>query len=169
MSSDDARFEALLDYLKGTRGFDFTAYKRSSLMRRIQKRLQAIGIESYDAYQAYLEAHPDEFGLLFNTILINVTGFFRDQATWEHLATAIIPQVLAARQPESPLRVWCAGCASGKPAATRNPGAELPQVPTRPLLCGMFLISQSIVSYVSLDSSTSLLLFLRSMCGVMNW
>jgi two-component system, chemotaxis family, CheB/CheR fusion protein len=82
MSSDEPRFEALLDYLKGTRGFDFTAYKRSSLMRRIQKRQQAASIESYDAYQAYLEAHPEEFGLLFNTILINVTSFFRDQEAW---------------------------------------------------------------------------------------
>src|SRR5215470_1757581 len=63
MSSDDPRFEALLDYLKGTRGFDFTAYKRSSLMRRIQKRLQSIGIESYDGYQAYLETHSEEFGI----------------------------------------------------------------------------------------------------------
>src|SRR5262249_22172797 len=71
MSTDDPRFEALLDYLKGTRGFDFTAYKRSSLMRRIQKRLQALTIASYDDYQAYLEAHPEEFPLLFNTILIN--------------------------------------------------------------------------------------------------
>ena len=118
MSSDDARFEALLDYLKGTRGFDFTAYKRSSLMRRIQKRLQAIGIESYDAYQAYLEAHPDEFGLLFNTILINVTSFFRDPEAWVYLTSQIVPHILSGSRPDSAIRVWSTGCASGEEAYT---------------------------------------------------
>jgi len=118
MSSDDPRFEALLDYLKGTRGFDFTAYKRSSLMRRIQKRLQAISIESYDGYQAYLEAHPEEFGLLFNTILINVTSFFRDPEAWGYLTSQIVPRILGGSRPDSAIRVWSAGCASGEEAYT---------------------------------------------------
>src|SRR5215813_8563393 len=118
MSSDDPRFEALLDYLKGTRGFDFTAYKRSSLMRRIQKRLQAIGIESYDGYQAYLETHAEEFGLLFNTILINVTSFFRDPEAWAYLTAQIVPRILSGNRPESAIRVWSTGCASGEEAFT---------------------------------------------------
>src|SRR5215831_17818013 len=118
MSADDPRFEALLDYLKGDRGFDFTAYKRSSLMRRIQKRLQAHGIESYDGYQAYLEAHPEEFGLLFNTILINVTSFFRDPEAWAYLTAQIVPRILSGSRPDSAIRVWSAGCASGEEAYT---------------------------------------------------
>src|SRR5262252_4718607 len=118
MSSDDPRFEALLDYLKGTRGFDFTAYKRSSLMRRIQKRLQAIGIESYDGYQAYLETHAEEFGLLFNTILINVTSFFRDPEAWGYLTSQIVPRILGGSRPDSAIRVWSTGCASGEEAYT---------------------------------------------------
>jgi two-component system CheB/CheR fusion protein len=118
MSSDEPRFEALLDYLKGTRGFDFTAYKRSSLMRRIQKRQQAASIESYDAYQAYLEAHPEEFGLLFNTILINVTSFFRDQEAWGYLTSKIVPRILAGTRADGAIRVWSTGCASGEEAYT---------------------------------------------------
>src|SRR5215813_4058923 len=118
MSSDDPRFEALLDYLKGTRGFDFTAYKRSSLMRRIQKRLQAIGIESYDGYQAYLETHAEEFGLLFNTILINVTSFFRDPEAWGYLTTQIVPRIASGSRSDSAIRVWSTGCASGEEAYT---------------------------------------------------
>src|SRR6266850_5105257 len=118
MSSDDERLEALLDYLKSTRGLDFTAYKRSSLVRRIQKRLQAVGIESYDAYQAYLEAHPEEFGLLLNTILINVTSFFRDPEAWGFLTSQIAPRLLATSRPDSAVRVWSAGCASGEEAYT---------------------------------------------------
>jgi two-component system, chemotaxis family, CheB/CheR fusion protein len=118
MSSDDERFEAFLDYLKGARGLDFTGYKRSSLLRRIQKRLQAVGGESYDAYQAYLEAHPEEFGLLFNTILINVTSFFRDPEAWGFLTSQIVPRLLAGSRPDSAVRAWSAGCASGEEAYT---------------------------------------------------
>src|SRR5215831_9465013 len=117
MSETDANLEALLDYLKTTRGFDFTAYKRSSLMRRIQKRQQAVGIDSYAQYQAYLEAHLEEFGLLFNTILINVTSFFRDQEAWAFLTSQIVPRILGGRA-DSAIRVWTAGCASGEEAYT---------------------------------------------------
>src|SRR5262245_52480061 len=118
MSSDDERLEAILDYLKATRGFDFTAYKRSSLMRRIQKRLQAVNIDSYEGYQAYLEANPQEFGLLFNTILINVTSFFRDEEAWDFLGKQVVPRILAGGRPDSAIRVWSAGCASGEEAYT---------------------------------------------------
>src|SRR5262245_8017559 len=117
MSAADPTLETLLDYLKTTRGFDFAAYKRSSLMRRIQKRQQVVGIESYAQYQTYLEAHPEEFGLLFNTILINVTSFFRDQEAWEFLTSQIVPRILGGRA-DSAIRVWTAGCASGEEAYT---------------------------------------------------
>ncbi len=118
MSSDDERLETLLDYLKGTRGFDFSAYKRSSLVRRIQKRLQAVAADSYDAYRDYLEAHPEEFSLLFNTILINVTSFFRDPDAWEFLTSQIVPRILAGSRSDSTIRVWSTGCASGEEAYT---------------------------------------------------
>src|SRR5215468_3496446 len=118
MSSDEARFEALLEYLKGTRGFDFTAYKRSSLMRRIQKRQQAVSMDSYDGYQAYLETHPEEFGLLFNTILINVTSFFRDPEAWDYLTSQIVPRMLTSIRADGAIRVWSTGCASGEEAYT---------------------------------------------------
>ena len=80
---NDKEFEELLEHLKRSRGFDFGAYKRSSLGRRVQKRMEAAGIESFARYTDYLEAHPQEFTLLFNTILINVTSFFRDPPMWE--------------------------------------------------------------------------------------
>jgi two-component system CheB/CheR fusion protein len=62
--------------------------------------------------------HGGEFVELFNTILINVTGFFRDAPTWEYLASTIVPQLLASRPPDAPFRVWSAGCASGEEACT---------------------------------------------------
>jgi two-component system, chemotaxis family, CheB/CheR fusion protein len=118
MSSDEPRVEALLDYLKTSRGFDFTAYKRSSLMRRIQKRMQVVNTDSYETYQVHLETHPEEFGLLFNTILINVTSFFRDPEAWSFLANDIVPRIVAEARPEGAIRVWSTGCASGEEAYT---------------------------------------------------
>jgi two-component system, chemotaxis family, CheB/CheR fusion protein len=116
LSERDPKFEALLDFLRRSRGFDFTAYKRTSLMRRCLKRMQAVGAEDCDSYAGYLEAHPEEFELLFNTILINVTSFFRDKASWEHLAGEIVGPMLQDRSVAEPIRAWSAGCSSGEEA-----------------------------------------------------
>ena len=118
MTSDiDPAFEQLLDFVRDNRGFDFTGYKRPSLVRRVQKRMQDVRIEEFTEYQDFLEVHPDEFTELFNTILINVTGFFRDGPTWEYLAAEVIPRIVEGSQREF-IRVWSAGCASGEEAYT---------------------------------------------------
>ncbi|WP_416668467.1 CheR family methyltransferase [Egbenema bharatensis] len=114
----NTEFEALLDYVKRNRGFDFTGYKRSSLMRRVNKRMQTVEIEGYNHYLDYLEVHPEEFNHLFNTLLINVTSFFRDRSAWEHLEKEVLPPLLSAKAPNGPIRVWSAGCASGEEAYT---------------------------------------------------
>jgi two-component system CheB/CheR fusion protein len=117
-SNATTTLDALLEFVKDARGFDFTGYKRSSIERRVAKRLDAVGVGGYDEYIEYLELHPDEFAELFNTLLINVTGFFRDPATWEYMASEVVPQILSARGPDTPLRIWCAGVASGEEAYT---------------------------------------------------
>jgi len=110
-----AAFEALLEYLHQTRGFDFTGYKRTTLSRRVQKRMAEVGIERYEDYQDYLEVEGDEFAQLFDTMLINVTSFFRDKEAWNYLATSVIPQLTEGGRH---IRVWSAGCASGEEAYT---------------------------------------------------
>ena len=102
--------------MKFSRGFDFLGYKRASLMRRVDKQMQAVGVTRYGDYIDFLEVHPDEFGRLFNTILINVTAFFRDAPTWDYLAEEIIPRILAGKTSGEPIRLWSAGCASGQEA-----------------------------------------------------
>jgi two-component system CheB/CheR fusion protein len=114
---DDA-LEGLLAHINASRGFDFTGYKRPSLTRRIGKRMQEVGVSDYAEYAAYLQAHPREFGELFDTILINVTSFFRDPDAWTYLAEEIVPRIVAARPQPEEVRVWCAGCASGEETYT---------------------------------------------------
>src|SRR5688572_17014819 len=115
VTEPDPQFEALLVYLKEARGFDFTGYKRSSLMRRVSRRMSQAGIESYSDYLDHLQVHPEEFTALFNTILINVTSFFRDPEAWDHLRAEVLPPIIAGT---GPIRVWSAGCASGQEAYT---------------------------------------------------
>jgi two-component system CheB/CheR fusion protein len=106
--------EEVLDYLKNARAFDFTGYKRGTLARRIEKRMETIDCESYEDYVDYLQVHPEEFEPLFNTILINLTSFFRDGDTWNAINDTIIPQLVA--RDDEQIRVWSAGCATGQEA-----------------------------------------------------
>lgn len=114
INSENEKFEILLEHLKRSRGFDFRGYKRTTLTRRVMKRMQAVGISDFVEYMDTLEVHPEEFTQLFNTILINVTSFFRDAPAWEYLAAEAIPHILADKRPGQALRVWSAGCASGE-------------------------------------------------------
>jgi len=112
----DSTLEDLLAFVRDARGFDFTGYKRSSLARRIRKRMHEAGAADYVDYRDRLESSAEEFGLLFNTILINVTGFFRDTETWTFLQREVMPELLAGVDREREIRVWSAGCASGEEA-----------------------------------------------------
>ena len=114
----DPAFEALLEFLKRSRGFDFTGYKRTSLVRRFRRRMDAIGCTSFSDYMDHLEVHPEEYQQLFDMLLINVTDFFRDPPSWAHLRDEVLPTLLAAKEPDEAVRVWCAGCASGQEAYT---------------------------------------------------
>ncbi len=117
-TTTDEAFEGLLRYMRDSRGFDFTGYKRTSLMRRVRHRMDQAGYTAFDEYLDFLQASSDEFTALFNTILINVTSFFRDPEAWEFVSTEVIPRLLAERGPDDPIRVWSAGCASGQEAYT---------------------------------------------------
>jgi two-component system CheB/CheR fusion protein len=111
---DAAFFDQILEHLRQSRGFDFATYKRSSLMRRVVSRMHTVGVQTFEQYLDYLQVHQDEFLPLFNTILINVTSFFRDADVWAYLASDVLPDLLANRPASEPLRVWSAGCASGQ-------------------------------------------------------
>ncbi|HYK69472.1 MAG TPA: CheR family methyltransferase [Streptosporangiaceae bacterium] len=112
----DSTLEELLVFIRDSRGFDFTGYKRSSLARRIRKRMHEAGVADYLDYRDRLESSAEEFGHLFNTILINVTGFFRDAETWTYLQREVMPDLIADAEKFSDIRVWSAGCASGEEA-----------------------------------------------------
>ncbi len=116
--SEAPDLEELLGFLKRTRNFDFHAYKRPTLTRRIERRMSLVGAPTYSEYQSYLQTEPTEFAQLFNTVLINVTNFFRDDVPWDFLASDVLPKILEEKHPREPIRVWSAGCATGQEAYT---------------------------------------------------
>ncbi|MEV0379261.1 CheR family methyltransferase [Nonomuraea sp. NPDC050643] len=113
-TEEEREFDDLLLLLKETRGFDFTGYKRNTLIRRIVRRLEALKLRDYGEYRDLLELEPEEFTRLFDSLLINVTSFFRDAAAWQRLRETVIPALLDQQPANRPLRVWSAGCATGE-------------------------------------------------------
>ncbi|RSM79269.1 chemotaxis protein CheR [Amycolatopsis sp. WAC 01375] len=113
---DSQELETLLAFIRDSRGFDFTGYKRTSLARRIQKRMQTVKIAGYGEYRDFLETNADEFPELFNTILINVTSFLRDAEAWSYLRKTVVPELVAKVGADEEIRIWSAGCSSGEEA-----------------------------------------------------
>jgi len=114
--SSTTGLERILEFVRQSRGFDFTAYKRTSLTRRVRTRMNAVQIHEFDAYLDYLQAHRDEFPALFDTVLINATRFFRDPEVWDGLCTTVLPLLTGAA--DTAVRVWSAGTATGQEAYT---------------------------------------------------
>lgn len=112
--NDDISLKELVRILAEERGLDLRGYKPSTLDRRVRRRMFDIGVDSFSAYLQKVRQDPAEIGDLLNTVLINVTEFFRDPQAWECLRRDILPRVLGKMKPGDSFRAWSAGCASGE-------------------------------------------------------
>jgi len=106
----------ILAQLRVRTGHDFTNYKRSTVLRRIQRRLQVSRKDRLPDYYAYLRDNAEEAQALFAYLLISVTSFFRDPNSFDALATHVIPQLFDEREAADQVRVWAPGCATGEEA-----------------------------------------------------
>jgi two-component system, chemotaxis family, CheB/CheR fusion protein len=97
-------------------GNDFSVYKRSTVYRRIERRMGLHQIVSFADYLRYLRETPREVELLFGELLIGVTSFFRDPAEWERLRQDVMPGLIGAASSNGVLRAWVAGCSTGEEA-----------------------------------------------------
>ena len=95
---------------------DFGQYKRATVLRRIERRMQVNSLPDLAAYLAYLRKNPEESKPLLQDMLISVTNFFRDPAAFEVLEHDVLTQLLHNRPPTDPVRVWVVGCATGEEA-----------------------------------------------------
>ena len=99
-------------------GHDFSGYKRSTLVRRVERRMHVLGIDTGRAYLARIRSDAAECEALFRDLLINVTRFFRDPDAFETLRMRVIDPLMADRAPDEDIRVWVPGCSSGEEAYT---------------------------------------------------
>ncbi|MDB4926858.1 CheR family methyltransferase [Mucilaginibacter sp.] len=113
---DNETFKQILTVLRVRRGVDFTYYKKSTLKRRIIRRMALIKIEKPVDYLSFLRENKDEQDALYNDMLISVTNFFRDPQSFEVLCNTIFPRLLRNKTDAEPLRIWIAGCATGEEA-----------------------------------------------------
>jgi two-component system CheB/CheR fusion protein len=106
--------ERILAVIRIRGGHDFSAYKRETLLRRIQRRMHLHHFETLEEYAGYLEANDEEIDALWRDWLIGVSSFFRDPEAFQALAESALPALLATRGDDAALRIWIPGCATGE-------------------------------------------------------
>ena len=94
---------------------DFTYYKPSTVIRRIERRMSVNNIENIGEYVTFLESYPGETFALYRELLIGVTRFFRDPDVFEFISSQLLPEILK-EDTVDPLRFWVAGCSTGEEA-----------------------------------------------------
>ncbi len=97
-------------------GHDFSYYKHSTIVRRVERRMAINRIGTLAEYVRHLQSYPEESKILFREILIGVTNFFRDPEALDSLQQNVIVQLLEKKRRDEPLRIWTAGCATGEEA-----------------------------------------------------
>ncbi|HKW24912.1 MAG TPA: CheR family methyltransferase [Terriglobales bacterium] len=112
--TDQLSLHQLVSELANSRNLDLRGYKTTTLERRIRKRMSEVNTRGYSNYLEKIHQDPHEVDRLLNTILINVTEFFRDPQAWEAVRTEVLPGLLRAVKPGDTFRAWCSGCASGE-------------------------------------------------------
>lgn len=93
---------------------DFSGYKKNTILRRLDKRMEAQQINRLEDYLRYLRQSEREVMVLFKDLLIGVTRFFRDPAVWEKLKSRYLPELYAHRSNGNVLRIWIPGCSTGE-------------------------------------------------------
>jgi two-component system CheB/CheR fusion protein len=112
----ESSLRKILALVRSQTGHDFSLYKKTTLNRRVEKRMNLQNIEDIQTYHRYLHEHPQEIQLLFKDLVIGVTNFFRDPEAFDTLKRKIIPKYLEKKPEGYPLRVWIPGCGTGEEA-----------------------------------------------------
>ena len=108
--------QQICSLLRRRLGHDFSNYKQSTLIRRIQRRIQVTQNASAEEYLKYLQSESEEVSLLFKDLLIGVTHFFRDRESFDTLQHRVIASLVENSAANKSIRIWVAGCSSGEEA-----------------------------------------------------
>ena len=114
--STDEALRKILKLLRDLSYVDFSHYKQATVIRRIQRRMMALKLESFENYAIFCQSHPEEVKALHEDIFIHVTGFFRDPQSFEALKALVFPKLIKNRSKDLPIRIWVPGCSTGEEA-----------------------------------------------------
>src|SRR5882672_3041501 len=134
-SGKNAGLSAVFHLLRRTTGVDFTHYRQTTILRRIQRRMVVHKIDKLEEYVKCVQANPAEIKALYQDVLINVTNFFRNPQVFDALKTQVFPNILKKHPLETGIRIWTPACASGEEtysiaiALLEYLGDKAPQVP----------------------------------------
>lgn len=106
--------ENIFSLLKTSLGVDFTHYRRTTILRRIDRRISFNKLKGFGDYYRFLKSNPSELNALYENLLISVTTFFRDPPSFEVLKRKILPALLKAKPAGEPVRIWVPGCSAGQ-------------------------------------------------------
>jgi two-component system CheB/CheR fusion protein len=109
---------ALFKIIQTRHGYDFSGYKRGTLLRRIHRRMGLHSILKATDYLSLLKGHREEVDALFRDLLIGVTEFFRDPEAWKALDSGVMAPLVAGKREDETIRIWIPGCSTGEEAYT---------------------------------------------------
>jgi two-component system, chemotaxis family, CheB/CheR fusion protein len=115
-SAADTGLETIFQLLRRQAGVDFTHYRHTTILRRIQRRMLVHKIDRLADYVRYLQSSTAEIRALYQDMLINVTSFFRNPKVFEELKSEVFPQIVKHHLPDQSIRIWIPACASGEEA-----------------------------------------------------
>lgn len=118
IEKDVSSLEKIIILLRSYTGNDFSEYKRTTLYRRIERRISIHLIDNIASYVRYLQENPTEIEILFKELLIGVTSFFRDPLVWEHLKKNVLPSLFNKLPNGYIVRAWIPACSTGEEAYT---------------------------------------------------
>jgi two-component system, chemotaxis family, CheB/CheR fusion protein len=113
---DEESLRRVLAHLRARTGHDFSKYKRTTVLRRIARRMQVVRAEDLTDYHEVMRDSPEEAAALLNDLLISVTTFFRDGEAFQKLAQDVLPELFKDKAADETVRVWVPGCATGEEA-----------------------------------------------------
>jgi len=108
--------EKIVILLRAQTGHDFSLYKKNTLFRRIERRMNVHQLDRISHYVRFLQQNPKELEILFKELLIGVTNFFRDAAVWEKLKENVLPALFNEAPNRHVFRAWITGCSTGEEA-----------------------------------------------------
>jgi two-component system, chemotaxis family, CheB/CheR fusion protein len=116
LPEDNNALNKIMGIIRHRIGVDFTFYKPTTIVRRLERRISINQVSSFENYVTFLEQSPNEADTLYKELLIGVTRFFRDTEAFDLLRDQIIPKLFAQKENNEPLRIWSVGCSTGEEA-----------------------------------------------------